>query len=463
MTAPLASKVSANSRLASKETARLRLYLLGVLLDMSAMLGSFVLANWLVLGSFWGEPGKPHGFVMFAMIGPIYALLAINSGAYGIRMLGATRQSIGHALLAFAQALLVMLLLVFLVKIAEQLSRMTFMVGSVLSVFGLVGCRFIITHLARSMLGNVPHIELFITDGVDMPVLPDHMNILDARALGLDPARHDAAMAEKLAEAVGGAEHVIVACPSDRIGEWSVALKSLSARGEILVPELARFAPAQGGTFQHQPTIIVAGGPLNFRDRIIKRIFDIMISMGALIVFSPVLLFAAIAIKLTSSGPVLFRQARLGRDARPFYIYKFRSMRVDTSDHRADQLTQKNDPRLTRIGAFIRGTSIDELPQLFNVLRGDMSMVGPRPHAAGAKAAESLYWEVDNRYWARHCIKPGITGLAQVRGHRGSTDAHEDLLLRLQSDLEYVTDWSIWRDIAIIASTARVLVHDKAY
>lgn len=463
MTAPLASRVSVPSRLASKESARLRLYLLGVLLDMGAMLGSFILANWLVLGSLWGEPGKPHGFVMFAMIGPIYALLAVNSGAYGIRMLGATRKSIGHALLAFAQALLVMLLLVFLVKIAEQLSRMTFMVGSLLSVLGLIGCRFIITHLARTMLGNVPRIELFISDGVDMPLLPDHMNILDARAQGLDPARHDAAMAEKLAEAVGGAEHVIVACPSERIGEWSIALKSLSARGEILVPELARFAPAQGGTFQHQPTIIVAGGPLDFRDRIIKRLFDIMASLCAIILLSPLLLLTAIVIRLTSSGPVLFRQARLGKDARSFHIYKFRSMHADTSDHHADQLTQKNDPRLTPVGAFIRRTSIDELPQLFNVLKGDMSMVGPRPHAAGAKAAESLYWEVDSRYWARHCIKPGITGLAQVRGHRGSTDAHEDLVLRLQSDLEYVTDWSIWRDIAIIASTARVLVHDKAY
>ena len=92
-----------------------------------------------------------------------------------------------------------------------------------------------------------------------------------------------------------------------------------------------------------------------------------------------------------------------------------------------------------------------------------MSMVGPRPHAAGAKAADSLYWEVDQRYWARHCIKPGITGLAQIRGHRGNTEAHEDLILRLQSDLEYVTDWSVWRDIKIMVATAAVLVHHNAY
>jgi lipopolysaccharide/colanic/teichoic acid biosynthesis glycosyltransferase len=118
---------------------------------------------------------------------------------------------------------------------------------------------------------------------------------------------------------------------------------------------------------------------------------------------------------------------------------------------------------VTRIGAFLRKTSIDELPQLFNVLKGDMSIVGPRPHAAAAKAGDSLYWEVDARYWERHCIKPGMTGLAQVRGHRGSTDHHQDLIDRLQSDLEYVSDWSIWRDLRIIVATLGVLVHHKAY
>ncbi|MCB2014649.1 MAG: exopolysaccharide biosynthesis polyprenyl glycosylphosphotransferase [Sphingobium sp.] len=447
----------------SKESARLRLYLLGLVLDMWTMLGCFVLANWLILGSAWGEPGKPHGIVMFAMLAPVYALLAINGGAYGIRMLGRVRVSAGHALLAFAQAVFVTLLLIFLAKIAEQLSRLTFLVGILLSAIGLVGCRFLITFLARRMLGAVPRMELFIVDGVPPPELPAHMPVVDAKALGIDPAQHDAAMAERLAEAVGGAEHVVVACPSERIGEWSMALKSLSARGEILMPEMARYAPAHGGTFQHQPTMIVAGGPLDYRDRIIKRLFDIIVSLGAIIALSPILVLTALAVKLTSPGPILFRQARLGRDARPFHMYKFRSMRAEASDYKADQLTRRDDPRVTAVGGFIRRTSIDELPQLFNVLKGDMSIVGPRPHAAGAKAAETLYWEVDSRYWARHCIKPGITGLAQVRGHRGSTDAHEDLILRLQSDLEYVTDWSIWRDIGIMLATLRVLVHDRAY
>lgn len=447
----------------SKESARLRLYLLGIVLDMWAMLGSFVLANWVVLGSPMGEPEKPHGIVIFAVMGPIYALLAINSGAYGLKMLGKAQTSAAHALLAFIQAAMLTLLIIFLAKIGEQISRLTFLVGCVNSVFGLVACRYGMTALSRRILGAVPRVEMFIADGVELPRIPAHMAVIDAGKLGIDPTRHNAKMAEKLARAVGGAEHVVVACPSERIEDWSIALKSLSARGEILVPEMARFAPVRGGTFQYQPTLIVAGGPLDFRQRIIKRLFDVVISLAAIVLLSPVLVATALAVKLTSPGPILFRQARLGKDARPFEIFKFRSMRAEMSDHSASQLTQKDDPRITPIGAFIRKTSIDELPQLFNVLKGDMSIVGPRPHAAGAKAADALYWEVDKRYWARHCIKPGITGLAQVRGHRGTTDAHEDLLLRLQSDLEYVTDWSVIRDIRILLATVAVLVHDRAY
>ncbi|MBB6122803.1 exopolysaccharide biosynthesis polyprenyl glycosylphosphotransferase [Sphingobium subterraneum] len=447
----------------SKQNARVRLYLLGLALDMWTMLGSFVLANLLVLGAWLGEPNKPHGLVLFAMIAPVYALLAINGGAYGIRMLSNARGSAAHALLAFGQAVLVTLLLIFLAKISEQISRLTFLVGCVLSVGGLVACRLFVRAQARRMLGEVPRMEVFIHDGAETVDLPRHMSVVDARAIGLDPAQHDATMAERLAQAVGSAEHVVVSCASDKVGEWSMALKSLSARGEIIVPEMARYAPARGGTFQHLPTLVVAGGPLDFRDRVVKRMFDIVVSAGAILILSPVLIATAFAVRLSSPGPILFRQQRIGLDARPFSIFKFRSMRVENSDHRADRLTEKDDPRVTRVGAFIRRTSLDELPQLFNVLRGDMSIVGPRPHAPGAKAADALYWEVDPRYWARHCIKPGITGLAQVRGHRGNTVEHEDLILRLQSDLEYVTGWSVWRDLRILAATIGVLVHHNAY
>ncbi|MCC6481737.1 MAG: sugar transferase, partial [Sphingomonadaceae bacterium] len=191
----------------SKEHARLRLYLLGLVLDMWGMLASFVLANWLVLGSPWGEPEKPHGIVIFAVMGPIYALLAINGGAYGIRMLGAARTSAAHALLAFVQAAMLTLFIIFFAKIGEQISRLTFLVGGLLSLFALVACRYVMTGLSRRILGAVPRVELFIADGVELPHLPGHMSVIDARKQGIDPTRHDAKMAEKLARAVGGAEH----------------------------------------------------------------------------------------------------------------------------------------------------------------------------------------------------------------------------------------------------------------
>ncbi len=446
----------------SKEMVRLRLYALCLAGDMAGLFCAFLAANWFVLGALWGEPGKPHGIVMFAMVAPLYALLAVQGGAYGINTIDHLRRGIVRALWALAQAALLMLLIVYLGKIAEQLSRLTFITGLLLGALALALVRIAVARLAVSLLGGVPHLTAVIMDGVAIATA-SHASVISADAANLHPERHDADMAARLAGAVGMAERVIVACPMDRMDDWSAALKSLSARGEIVVPELLRFAPARVDQFDGQPTIIVAGGPLQFRDRLIKRLFDLVVAAIAIILLSPVLIGAALAVRLTSPGPALFRQPRIGKDARPFAIYKFRSMRAEASDHQAATLTRRDDDRVTPVGAFLRRTSIDELPQLFNVLKGDMSIVGPRPHAAAARAGDSLYWEVDARYWARHCIKPGMTGLAQVRGHRGSTDHHQDLIDRLQSDLEYVSDWSIWRDLRIIVATLGVLVHHKAY
>ena len=176
-----------------------------------------------------------------------------------------------------------------------------------------------------------------------------------------------------------------------------------------------------------------------------------------------VLLMTAIAIKLDSPGPVFFKQKRVGRGNALFDIYKFRSMRVESADPMGNQSTLPDDARVTRVGRFIRRTSVDELPQLLNVLFGSMSIVGPRPHALGSLAGDELFWDVDERYWHRHALKPGITGLAQVRGFRGATHRRTDLTRRLQSDLAYITGWSIWRDIGIMISTIRVIVHPRAY
>ena len=185
--------------------------------------------------------------------------------------------------------------------------------------------------------------------------------------------------------------------------------------------------------------------------------------MPGVIFLTPLLLLVAVAIKLDSRGPVFFLQPRVGRGNRIFLTYKFRSMRADRSDAAGTQSTTKNDDRVTRVGRFIRASSIDELPQLFNVLKGDMSLVGPRPHALGSLAGDTLFWDVDERYWHRHASKPGLTGLAQVRGFRGETRERADLANRLAADLEYLNGWTIWRDLSILAGTIRVLMHRNAY
>ncbi len=195
-----------------------------------------------------------------------------------------------------------------------------------------------------------------------------------------------------------------------------------------------------------------------------KWLFDKVIGAAALLALSPVMLATAIAIRLDSRGPVLFRQKRYGFNNELIEIYKFRSMYVDQSDTAAAKLVTKDDPRVTRVGRFIRKTSLDELPQLFNVMIGNLSLVGPRPHAVSAKAGGKLYDEAVDSYFARHKVKPGITGWAQINGWRGETDTEEKLRRRIEHDLHYIENWSVFFDVYILAMTPIALTRtDNAY
>ena len=202
------------------------------------------------------------------------------------------------------------------------------------------------------------------------------------------------------------------------------------------------------------PMLDVFDKPLADWDIVLKLIFDKVVGSLALLVLSPIFIATAIAIKLDSPGPVLFRQKRYGFNNELVEIYKFRSMYIDQLDVTASKLVTRDDPRVTRVGRFIRKTSIDELPQLFNVVfKGDLSLVGPRPHAVHAKAADRQYDQVVDGYFARHRVKPGITGWAQVHGWRGETDTQEKLQHRVDHDLHYIENWSIWLDLQILAMT----------
>jgi lipopolysaccharide/colanic/teichoic acid biosynthesis glycosyltransferase len=177
------------------------------------------------------------------------------------------------------------------------------------------------------------------------------------------------------------------------------------------------------------------------------------------------MLITAIAIKLDSKGPVFFRQKRYGFNNEMIEVFKFRSMYVEGCDATASKLVTKHDPRVTRVGRFIRKTSIDELPQLLNVVfKGNLSLVGPRPHAVHAKAENRLYDQVVDGYFARHKVKPGITGWAQINGWRGETDTEDKIQRRVEHDLYYIENWSIWLDLRILLRTpASLLKTDMAY
>jgi Undecaprenyl-phosphate glucose phosphotransferase len=226
-----------------------------------------------------------------------------------------------------------------------------------------------------------------------------------------------------------------------------------------------RFRPRSYSYIGSVPVLDVFDKPIADWDVVMKSIFDRIVASILLVVLSPVLLAVAAAIKFDSKGPVLFRQKRYGFNNEMIEVFKFRSMFTEMLDPTASKLVTKNDPRVTRVGRFIRKTSLDELPQLFNVaFSGNLSLVGPRPHAVHAKAADRKYDEVVDGYFARHRVRPGITGWAQINGWRGETDTQEKLQARVEHDLYYIENWSILFDLYILLMTPFALVKgENAY
>jgi putative colanic acid biosynthesis UDP-glucose lipid carrier transferase len=221
-----------------------------------------------------------------------------------------------------------------------------------------------------------------------------------------------------------------------------------------LVPDLFVFSlyKARWATVGGMPVISTFESPFDGAEFWLKRAEDIALSICILIVIFPLMLFIAIAVKLTSTGSVIFKQRRYGLKGEVVEIWKFRSMTACDNGEQVEQ-AKKNDARLTPLGAFLRRTSLDELPQFFNVLQGTMSIVGPRPHAV---AHNELYRKLIRGYMLRHKVKPGITGLAQVNGFRGETDTLDKMQKRVELDLEYIQSWSLWLDIKIIIKTMLV-------
>ena len=440
------------------ERRRLQCHFALMAADVVALFTGFALAG----GAYIGLQGWTDALERGQMLLPIFLTIALYNSAYSVEALRNAFHGIIRAEVALMLSSAAVIFIVFFTKPTGDFSRAAFALGAICSGLVMLWLRLRMRAFVRWRCG--PHVinELVIDDGGPDLEFPGVFKI-SARGLDLTPNLNDPHALDRIGLILRNIDRVIVSCAPERRHAWAMMLKGANIDGEVVDDEVIRLGAQGARVAGKHGLLLVSAGPLGMRARALKRIFDLVLVASAIVALSPLLVAVAIAIKLEDGGRVFFVQRRMGRGNRFFAMYKFRSMTEAFADRDGTVSASREDKRVTRVGRFIRGTSIDELPQLFNVLLGDMSLVGPRPHAIGSQAGNKLFWEVDLRYWQRHCLKPGLSGLAQVRGFRGATDHEADLVYRLQSDLEYLEGWTIWRDVKIIALTLRVLVHDRAF
>lgn len=442
----------------STERLRLRAYATLLVADQCCIAAAFVLANALR----FQDPLEPAGLVFIPLTAFLFVVLAFSGRAYSVEALASPRSSAARAVKALALSAVCIVVLFFTLKTSASFSRAVLGLGFSLAVLFLGGARYALGHAIGNRFGWVFIREILIVDGVQAAPKRGQI-VLFAGRLGLSPTLNDPHAFDRLGRLLSNCDRVLLSCNRERRELWAEFLKGSGTPVEVLTPELdylnaLAFRPGPEGS-----SVLIAPGPMPLRSRMLKRALDLAITIPALIILAPLLVLIAVAIKLDTRGPVFFRQARIGQANRHFNVLKFRSMRTEATDAGGDRSASKSDDRITAVGGILRKTSLDELPQLLNVLSGEMSVVGPRPHALGSTAEDKLFWDIDTRYWQRAAVKPGMTGLAQVRGFRGATSFEADLTNRLQADLEYLVDWSIWKDLKIIFKTAKVLVHPNAY
>lgn len=437
---------------------RLQCYLALLIADLTAIFAAFALAGWLYLGS----TGVSQSMRIGQLILPLFLTIALYNGAYSLRSLEDARSGTLDALAALAIAAATMVFIAFYTRSSTSFSRVMLSAGVAGSALAIAMLRAQMRAFIRWRCGETVINTLVIRDGGPPIALPGARQV-DTAALGIVPALNDPVSLHRIGELLSGVDRVTVSCPPAQRTAWATILRGANIEGEVVDDTVVQLRAQGARIVAGHGLLRVSVGPLGLRARAMKRACDLVFASLGVILLSPFVLFIALVIRLEDGGPVLFVQQRVGRGNRFFQLYKFRSMRVAELDQHGVSSARLDDRRVTRVGKLIRRTSIDELPQLLNVLKGEMSLVGPRPHALGSQAGSKLFWEVDEQYWTRHALKPGLTGLAQIRGLRGATNHEQDLTQRLGADLEYLNGWSIWRDFAILFATLRVLIHPKAY
>lgn len=405
-------------------------------------------------------------------------------GLYSIAAFTAIVRNMPRLVLGWTVAWGLIVAGVFFMKIGADVSRVWLAAWFTAGAAALVGERLVLAGIARNWMrkGRLYRRAVIyggneVTESVLAQLEADRAS--DIRIFGIFDDRDDVRTPRVISgyPVIGGlgeliafarqtrVDLVIVALPMSAEARLVAVTKQLSMLpADIKMPaqsSAVRFSPRTYSRIGNLPMIDLCDKPITDWGKLVKSQFDVVVAAVALVLLAPIMLAVAAAIRLDSRGPVLFRQKRYGFNNELIEMLKFRSMFTDRCDAAAAKLVTKDDPRVTRVGRFIRKTSLDELPQLFNVLMGELSLVGPRPHALQAKAGTELYDVVVDGYFARHKVKPGITGWAQINGWRGETDTPEKIRKRVEHDLYYIENWSLFLDLYILVMTPFALIQTK--
>jgi len=421
------------------------------------------------------DSGVLSEYVFIVLLGAsLFALLAHAQGSYHHRRLRNPFGGVSSTLLAWSLSVAAVLLICFMTKTSADYSRIWFGLWWSIGAVCLVLVRFttfLAVHRVQARGGMRERVLLV----GDVGPVAQTLGLLGSfeldvvRTLGI-PAHAGGdevrAVQQSVREICGtqAIDRVLLALPLgdepavDRIVR---EFQFCPVETAILAPPTFLTRALAQGTVPTLPVVeTIARRPLNEVDRVLKRVFDVVVGAGILVAAIPILLCIALAIKLDSPGPVMFRQRRSGFGGTSFMVYKFRTMSTDACRSADVRQAVRHDPRVTRVGRLLRRSSMDELPQLLNVLRGEMSLVGPRPHAISHDAAFSCQIE---SYFSRHRVKPGMTGLAQVKGFRGEIKDAAALQQRIKNDLWYAEHWSLGLDLRILILTLFVLVGKDVY
>jgi Undecaprenyl-phosphate glucose phosphotransferase len=405
----------------------------------------------------------PTLYIWQIVAGTAIAAVALHAARlYTFRSLRQpTRHLVGVAL-SWGAAALLTTAIVFFARVADEISRAWVLIWALIGLAGLVGIRFAARYgLARwSRSGKLIFNVAVVGPATAAAALARRLareGAGDTRVLGVFalPTEGEAGEVDALAALARRerVDEVVFALPCAGAAPVRAALRTLGT----LPADIRLSVELEGVLPSAQASLLIYQRPLAGWRIIVKRTMDVALSGALLIVFAPLMAVVAALVKLDSRGPVIFRQQRFGFNKQPFTVYKFRTMHCGADDPTVLQ-ARRSDPRVTRLGGFLRRSSLDELPQLFNVLGGSMSLVGPRPHAI---VHDEKYAMLIDGYLARHRVLPGITGWAQVNGLRGETETTEKMARRIEHDLFYIDHWSPFFDIRILARTVRIAFGDR--